>query len=121
MKLLNEYYDIIDAEILAEELEYLGIVTHISSKKSHSISSHITGAIKVGLWAVLEEQYEDAASYLKNPEHQITTGISAKKISKMKTKAKVSANEALNKFIAYTFIVFLLIAIAIYFIYINTA
>ena len=63
MKLLNKYLTLTDAEDMAERLENQGIVTHISSKRSHSLASHRTGAINVGLWVILENQYQDA---LKN-------------------------------------------------------
>ncbi len=95
MILLKQYENLIDAENMASKLEKKGILAHVSSKNSYLLSRHMTGAIKVGLWIVLEKQYDDAESLLKNPKHKITTAlpkdefINLKKTLIKDTKSKI--------------------------------
>ena len=60
MKLLQQYHSSRQAELDSLELEQEGILAHVSSKHSHSLSGVVTGAFTVGLWAVFDHQYEDA-------------------------------------------------------------
>lgn len=114
MKILKQYYDLSEAETLAEKLESKGIVTYISSKRSHELSRIRTGAFKVGLWAVLDHQFQDAMAFLSNSKHKITTGVSPEEMVQLKKQAKVSAYNSLNKFLIYTFCGIGLLAFIIY-------
>jgi hypothetical protein len=67
MKLLAKFPSEIDAQIDAANLRRRGILTYISSKHAHHMSKYFTGSLQVGLWVVLEQQYEDA--------YKIYTGV----------------------------------------------
>ena len=114
MKILKQFSDLTDAERLAEKLENKGIVTHVSSKRSHSLSRHRTGSINVGVWAVLEHQYQDAYEYLHNPKHKITTGLSSEEILNLKQQSSTVSYKSLNKFIFFAFSGVLIFMLIIY-------
>ena len=72
MKLLKHYNSASDAKDDAARLEMRGIPTHVTAKYSQSLSRVYTGALKAGLWVLIEYQYEDAYKFLNNPKHKIT-------------------------------------------------
>jgi hypothetical protein len=106
MKLLKKYEYVSEAEDIAEKLESKGIVTFISSKESNGLSRIYTGALKVGLWAVIKHQHNDAYKYIKNKNHEVVTGLSSEEMSKFKKLAKQSAYNSLNKFLTYFAVIF---------------
>jgi len=114
MKLLKQYHCLFDAEKMAKRLENKGIATHVSSKRSHSLSRHRTGAIKVCLWAVLNHQHQDAIAYLHNSKHKVTTSISLEEVQILKQQASEVSYSSLNKFLTYTFTGIALIVLIIY-------
>ena len=105
-----------DAEEMAERFENKGIATHISSKRSHSLSGHRTGATKVGLWVILEHQSQDAIEYLHNWKHKITTGISPEEIVNLMQQSNIASYNSLNKFLIYAFSGVVIIVLVSYFI-----
>jgi len=101
MKLLKHYSYASDAEEDAARLELRGIPTHVTAKYSQSMSRLYTGALKAGLWILLDDQYEDAYKFLNNSKHKITTGIDQQEIHRIKKLAKPRVYEALNIAIIY--------------------
>lgn len=71
MILLKEFDNLIDAESLAERLRSNGVLTHISGKHANHLGPAVTGAIKVGVWVVLDHQAQDAKALLINTQHQV--------------------------------------------------
>ena len=67
MKLIDEFESAHDADFASLNYREKGILTHVSSRHSNSLRI-ITGAMKVGLWVVLEDQYQDAIE-LKKTDH----------------------------------------------------
>ena len=53
-----------------ELLEESGIPAFISSQETYRVRSSAT-LFKRGLWVCLEEQYQDAAALLKDPNHRV--------------------------------------------------
>ena len=120
MKLLNQYQDINEAERVANKLETKGILSFVSSKRSYNLSSYKTGALKVGVWIVLNNQYSDAVSFLKNKNHKIQSAISPEEIKTLKEQAQKSTFHSLNKFIAYAFIFIVLFCGVMYLLFKNS-
>ena len=60
MILLKEFASEIDADNLAERLRAKGIFIHVSGKQSNQLGAFVTGVIKLGVWAVLDHQANDA-------------------------------------------------------------
>ncbi len=102
MQLIGKYLDLMEAEHAAMRLRQRGILTHISSKHSFSTSGYITGAFEVGLWAILDSQYQDACAYLSDENHEITSGLTEEEMVQFEAKANQSSYNVFNKFIFYT-------------------
>ncbi len=101
MILIRQYHSVDSAQNDGRRLESRGIPTHVSSKASQSLSSSRTGAISVGLWVLLNHQYDDAVAYLNNRRHKITTGITAEEMKFLKEQAKINTYHYINKVLIY--------------------
>lgn len=119
MILLREYFSSSDASDDAKKLEWQGIPTHVSSQKSHSLLSIHTGAIKVGLWILLNHQHDDAVAYLNNNNHLVTTGLTEKQLKRLKKQASVSAYHYINKILIYTGTIAIVCVIIIFYLTVN--
>lgn len=116
MHLIEQYPDLFQAEDAAMRLRNIGILTHISSKNSFVMSGYVTGAFKVGLWAVLDAQYQDACEFLKDEHHEVTTGLPEDELIRLEGSAKKSAFHFFNQFILVSFVaVTAAISILVYF------
>jgi len=104
MKLIREYHGLVEAQDMAMRLREHGIVTHTSSTHSFILSGLATGAFKVGLWAVLDSQYEDACAYALDPLHEITSGLSEQEVIAWESQIPVQTNAVFSRFMLYAFI-----------------
>ncbi|WP_281213753.1 hypothetical protein [Shewanella insulae] len=86
MILLKEYESEIDAKSLAERLRAKGIFTHVSSRQSKRIGAFATGALKVGVWSVLDHQATDAIALLSNNRHQVENPLTEEEMVELETK-----------------------------------
>lgn len=116
MQLIAKYLDLMEAEADALRLRHRGILTHISSKHSFSTSGYITGAFEVGLWAVLDSQYQDACSYLADENHEITSGLPEDELLQFEAETNQSAYNVFNKVIFVTGLIVLALILAAVFI-----
>ena len=96
MKLIAEFGTAHDADIAAFEYREKGILTHVSSRYSNGLRL-ITGANSVGLWVVLEEQYEDAEKLMHNGEHRPVTALTEQEMVELETFAKSSLENSSSK------------------------
>ncbi|WP_062270781.1 putative signal transducing protein [Endozoicomonas arenosclerae] len=105
MKLLRQFQSEVDAEELSERLRKKGILTHVSSQQSRSVSSLYTGAFKTGVWVVLQAQYQDAFALLQSNQHKVEHPLSEEEIAGLELSAKdafsSSIGSMLNKGLAY--------------------
>ena len=92
MKLIRQFDDVFDAQDFSDKLRKRGVFTHVSSSKSSQFSRHLTGALKVGVWVVLPEQYDTL-----NPKVILTQ----EQIKELEKNGRNSAYQMLNKFIIY--------------------
>lgn len=76
MKLIQGFHSEVDAETARDKLRKRGILAYISSKGSYNLSSVYTGAFKVGLWAVLDNQYHDACKILSKAQCKVRYPLS---------------------------------------------
>lgn len=88
MKLIAQYSDLSDAESVSERIRLAGVMTVITSKRSHNLSRTRTGALNVGLWAVFDDQYADAVQLLKNKKHSPGRVIPLEKMEELESVAK---------------------------------
>lgn len=86
MILLKEYVSEIDADNLAERLRRKGVFTHVSGKQSKQLGALVTGAVKVGVWAVLDHQVKDAIALLSNNKHQVENPLTEEEMVDIEVK-----------------------------------
>ena len=115
MKLLKEFTSVSDAEALVERLRKKGVLAHISSANSKQIGAIATGGVKVGVWAVLDQQVNDAAALVSNNKHIVESALTEVEMLHLERQAKEglagSVNSTLNKLaVAFAVIVVMLVA-----------
>ena len=116
MKLIAEYIDLMQAEDAALRLRAVGILTHISSRHSFVLSGFVTGTYKVGLWAVLDSQYDDATQYLDNDEHHVTAGLPEEKLVALEQRMQNANSATVHWFLWVSGSVILAALLALYWI-----
>ena len=104
MKLIQHYHSVREAEIDGLLLEQAGIITHVSSKHSHSLSGLVTGVFSVGLWVIFDHQEQDARAFLTDNDHPVTSGFSAEQITDIKTTSDLQSHHKLNQFLIYALV-----------------
>jgi len=101
MKLLKEFTSLSDAEALSERLRKKGVITHVSSTHSKQLGALATGAVKVGVWVVVNEQTHDATALLKNNRHTVATALTEEEMKLLENEGAKqvtrTVNTALNK------------------------
>lgn len=71
MKLLYESSDRYEIEGCKLLLESRGIPVHISNEDSNRNLSYMALAVKLGIWVVFEDQYNDAVALLNDDTHEV--------------------------------------------------
>ena len=69
MKLVTLYIDPIDAAEANERLRQAGVMTRITMVDPHNIKPSKSGAERIGLSVVFDDQFDDAVQLLENPHH----------------------------------------------------
>lgn len=66
------------AQQISDKLKAKGILTYILSDETKNIipNKTIMGVISVGVWVVMDYQYEDAERVLENPDHVVVRPLS---------------------------------------------
>lgn len=95
MILLREFTSEIDAERLSQRLRVRGILTHVSGKQSKQLGALVTGTVKVGVWAVLEDQTGDAIALVTNNRHQVVSPLTEEEMLEIEAQA-TSINDGLG-------------------------
>lgn len=67
MRLLNRYLDPADAAADRARLREAGIASLVETVDAHNIQPSRSGDTHVGLWVVIDEQFEDASRLLAEP------------------------------------------------------
>lgn len=96
MKLLKEFSSISDAESLVKKLRAKGVLTHLSSMNSNQLGAIATGAINVGVWAVLNEQADDAMALLSNNNHVVEKSLTEEEMLYLESQANESVTGSVN-------------------------
>ena len=115
MKLIREYTSLTDAEAFAKRLRKKGVLTQISSVNSKQLGAMVTGAVKVGVWVVLDEQADDAASLLNNKRHAVQHLLTEEEMKLLESGAKEQMDNSINtalKILGIAFGVIIVLVIA---------
>ncbi len=81
MQLLETYISAEEASKAQQMLKNKGVLTRLYDAKSHKNSTGIT------LWAVLENQYEDAEALLNDKRHIVKFPLTVDEMAKLESKA----------------------------------
>jgi len=116
MYLINEYRSVCDAEQDATKLRKRGILTFVSSKNSYILSSIHTGVFKVGLWAVLQNQYEDACKIISKQQCKVRHPLTEEEMITIESQTKNNAPATIIKglLIGVTILLSIFLSIAWY-------
>ena len=90
MQLVTQFIDPSDATEASTRLREAGVMTEITSLDPHIMSSSRTGALRIGLWVVFEDQFDDAVRLLEDPDHVPQRVISLSEMDKIKSTARAS-------------------------------
>jgi len=115
MKLLKQYYSLEDAEALSRRLEKKGIAIFISSRRSHNLGGLFTGAFKVGVWVILNHQYQDAIQLVANKRHEVLNPLTEDEIQHLKTDMKGKTAGALLFTLLKLIVLFVIIIGAVFY------
>ena len=99
MKLVTEFYDLPEAEKISNRMRRAGVMTVVTSKRSYKLSRVKTGALKVGLWVVLDEQYQDAVQLLENHDHKPKRVIPLSEMDEIQNLARLHFGSGMKKLI----------------------
>ncbi len=84
VKLLTQYETESEADIASMRLEHKGIATFVSSRRPMGFPLGSVGPPMIGLWVVLDDQFDDASALLFNPDHEVTHALSFDEIETIK-------------------------------------
>ena len=87
MKLIRLYIDPSDANEANTRLRKAGVMTKITFVDPHNIKPSKSGAVRVGLSVVFDDQFEDAVELLENPDHVPKRIISMAEMSDIESAA----------------------------------
>lgn len=69
MKLVTHFVDPGEASKACARLRAAGVMTEVDSVYPHIVRPSKSGALRVGLWVVFDDQFDDALQLLENPDH----------------------------------------------------
>lgn len=102
MKLISRYESRSDAEERATFLRSRGIATHVTDMHSMRLNLAHQGRFRAGLWVLLEDQLDDAAKLLDNPDHEVVHPLSDEEMHEMETTGAAHARRTLVKWLLIT-------------------
>ena len=88
MRLLDQFIDPGEAAVARQRLRAAGIATRLDSVDPHSIQPSKSGATRIGLYVLLDEQYADAVELLENPDHAPERTLSEDEIDRLEAAAE---------------------------------
>jgi len=98
---------------IAEKSNFLrkkGILTSTSNENARKLGLPIRG--ELGLWVVINEQYQDAVECLNNPEHAVENPLSIEQMLELESAASKVLGTAIDSF-ANKLALFLVVAVIV--------
>ena len=116
MQLIGQYHNESEADLIAAKLEEQGILTFISGRESLRLMRYRAGIFDVGLWVVLDHQYDDAIALLNDPGHTVESPLTAEEMAYLRAQASSQSSSLFNKFlmVGVPFVVVVLGALWLY-------
>jgi len=105
VRMVAKYETRSEAAERAAFLQAHGIATHLSDMTSMRMNLAHQGRYRVGLWVVLEAQYDDAIGLLESPEHEVSNPLSVDQMHHMETEGAAQAKKTLTRWLLITVVV----------------
>ena len=118
MKLIAEFERAHDADLASIAYREKGILTHVSSRYSNNLRI-ITGAMTVGLWVILDDQYADAIALKNNRAHQPVTSLSEDEMIQLEALGQIHYEQTSSKMLSFIGTSIAIIALAGYILYVS--
>jgi len=85
MKLLKLVTTLQEAKNIAATLKSAGILIFIANEETRPLTTQKVnmGLVKVGVWVVLDHQYDDAIAVLSNPRHIVKHPLTKQELNAM--------------------------------------
>ena len=96
MKLLDLYIDPADAATARGRLRQAGIASAVAPMDPHSVQPSKSGATRIGLWVLVDAQFEDALRVLEDPAYRPQRVLSAAEIDRLETAEVQRARKQRN-------------------------
>jgi len=90
MKLVTQFIDPREATEANTRLRQAGVMTEITSLDTHIMSRSKTGALRIGLWVVFEDQFDDAVQLLEDKNHVPNRVVPLSEMNKIKSTTRES-------------------------------
>jgi len=99
MKLITHFIDPGEASVAKSKLCAAGIMVEVSNIDPHVIQPSKSGAERIGLWVVFDDQLEDALLLLKNPDHVPQRRTSLAEVTEANSSPRKRWYETTSKFL----------------------
>jgi len=87
VKLVDQFVDPTEAAAARRQLREAGIACRVDSMDPHSVLPSRSGATHIGLWVLLDDQFEDALQILEKPAHRPRRILSPAEIEEVESSA----------------------------------
>lgn len=88
MRLFKTFDDLTEAELVAHQMRAKGIMIHIANRNTRNLGAIGAGPLNVGLWVVLDDQYEDSRLLYENPEHVVFDPLTEDQMRQLTAQAE---------------------------------
>ncbi|MGY6587330.1 MAG: hypothetical protein ACXIUB_03475 [Wenzhouxiangella sp.] len=85
-------------------LQANGIATHVSDMTAMRLNLAHQGRFRAGLWVVFEDQYQDAAALLANPDHRVEKALSPEEMQHIQSGGEAEVRTILLKWSVITLV-----------------
>lgn len=103
--MLSKYASRSEAEERAAFLRSRGIASHVTDMTSLRLNLAHQGRYRAALWAVLEDQAEDAAALLENPDHRAASALDEAGFARLEGEGADAARRAMMRGLTVTALV----------------
>ena len=93
MKLFKSFEHLSEAELVAMQMRQKGIMTYVANRNSKNLGAMGAGPLQIGLWVVLDEQYEDARQVYNNPDHVVSAPLTAAQMRQLDAQTENARGE----------------------------
>lgn len=99
MKLVKQFIDPGEASKANRRLRRAGVMTTLTGYDPHVLKKAEAKTLRIGLWVVFDDQLDDAARLLEDPEHLPRRVVSRQEMNRLET-AELNSQSGSNRSMA---------------------